>query len=148
MSTKSIIASAGLILLAILAVGCGDTGNRLSGKVTFNGQPVPAGKIYIVPDSSKGNKGEAGYADIVNGTYDTSAEGGKGAVTGAVTITVEGIDPNPPPGGEPDVTSTVLFSGYEIKADLPAAASEKNIDVPAEARKGPAAPAGSSTVIP
>jgi hypothetical protein len=52
------------------------------------------------------------------------------------------------PGAEPDVTSTVLFSGYEIKADLPAASSEKNIDVPAEAKKGPAAPEGSSTIVP
>jgi hypothetical protein len=147
--TKSTIATAALFLLASLAVGCGGgTGNRLSGKITFNGQPVPAGKIYIVPDTSKGNKGEAGYADIVNGTYDTSAEGGKGGVTGAVIIKIEGIDPKPPPGAEPDVTSTVLFSGYEEKADLPAAASEKNIDVPAEAAKGPTAPAAGSTVIP
>ena len=43
LSMKTPLALSLLILLTSLALGCGsgDTGNRLSGKVTFNGQPVP-----------------------------------------------------------------------------------------------------------
>jgi hypothetical protein len=135
---------ASLLVVAVcgLAVGCGPgtTGNRLSGKVTFKGQPVPAGRVQILPDTAKGNKGTAGYANIQNGTYDTSASGGQGAVSGAVIITVEGIDPKPPPGASPDVTTTILFSNYQLSADLPAGDSEKDIDVPETAAQQ--APAG------
>ena len=147
---KTPVALTQLVLFTSLALGCGsgDTGHRLSGKVTFNGQPVPSGKVLIVPDSAKGNKGAAGYADITNGTYDTSAAGGKGVVAGAVTITVEGIDPKPPPGAEPDVTKTVLFANYEEKAELPASDSVKDIDVPAAAEQGPVTPAGNPVVVP
>jgi len=147
---KTLLVPALLILLASVALGCGssETGHRLSGKVTFNGQPVPSGKILVVPDSSKGNKGAAGYADITNGTYDTSAAGGNGVVAGAVTITVEGIDPKPPPGAEPDVTKTVLFANYEEKAELPASDSVKDIDVPAAAAQGSVTPAGNPAVVP
>lgn len=123
-----------LFLLSGLAVGCGgDQGGRVSGKVTFKGQPVPAGKVYITPDASQGNSGQSGFADIKDGAYDTSAEGGQGAVSGPVIISVEGFDPNPPPGAGPDVSATVLFTGYEKKVELPESASVHDIDVPADA---------------
>lgn len=122
------------------AVGCGgSSGNRVSGKVTFKGQPVPAGKVYIAPDLAKGNSGQTGHADIKDGAYDTSASGGQGAVTGAVVISVQGFDPNPPPGAGPDVSSTVLFNNYQKSVELPAGASVQDIDVPAEAANAPAA---------
>jgi hypothetical protein len=131
-----------------MAIGCGgSTGNRVSGKVTFKGQPVPAGKVYIAPDSAKGNSGQTGHADIKDGAYDTAA-GGQGAVSGAVVITVEGFDPNPPPGAEPDVTSTVLFTGYRKPVELPSGASVQDIDVPADAVNSPAAPARPMIVDP
>ena len=73
------------LLLVTLSVGCGkDEGNRVSGMITFNGQPVPAGKIYFTPDTSKGNSGPTGYADITNGRYDTASEAGKGIFHGAI----------------------------------------------------------------
>jgi hypothetical protein len=137
------------VCLAALALGCGgsDGGGRVSGKVTFKGQPVPSGKVYILPDSSQNNQGQTGFADIKDGHYDTSAEGGQGAVSGAVIIAVEGIDPNPPPGAEPDVSATVLFPRYEKKVELPAGASVQDIDVPAEAAN-PAQPTQQPIVIP
>jgi hypothetical protein len=122
------------------AVGCGGgSGNRVSGKVTFKGQPVPAGKVYIAPDTAKGNSGETGYADIKDGAYDTSATGGHGAVTGAVVISISGFDPTPPPGADPDVSSTVLFTNYQKPVELSAGASVQDIDVPAEAANAPVA---------
>lgn len=132
------LAQTALVLAAGLAIGCtGESGGRVSGKVTFKGQPVPAGKVYIEPDSSKGNSGQTGFADIKDGQYDTSAEGGQGAVSGAIIIAVEGIDPNPPPGAGPDVSATVLFPRYEKRVELPAGATVQDIDVPAEAANPP-----------
>jgi hypothetical protein len=128
--------------LLLIVTGCGerDAGYHVSGKVTFKGQPVPAGKVYILPDASKGNSGQAGYADIKNGAYDTSAPGGRGAAGGPVVFAVEGIDPQPPPNAEPDVTTTVLFARYEQKVELPKEKAVQDINVPDEAANGPPQP--------
>lgn len=137
-------------LLACFVLGCGGDGTyRVSGKVTFKGQPVPAGKVYFLPDTSKGNSGAIGYADIKDGAYDTSAPGGKGAPGGAVIIAVEGIDPaGPGAKAEPDVTAKVLFPRYETPAELPKSSTTKDIDVPASAAKGPTPPKKSEFIVP
>jgi len=131
-----------------VAIGCGgSSGNRVSGKVNYKGQPVPAGKVYIAPDTAKGNSGQTGYADIKDGAYDTSLPGGQGAVKGAVVFSVEGFDPTPPPGAGPDVTSTQLFTNYQKPVELPAGASVQDIDVPAEAANAPVGPQRESTIV-
>jgi hypothetical protein len=136
-------------LLVCLVAGCGSNGtHRVTGKVTFKGQPVPAGKVYFKPDSSKGNTGASGYADIKEGVYDTAAPGGRGIAGGPMVIAVEGIDPKPPAGAGPDVTTTVLFARYETSADLPASDTTKDIDVPAEAANGPPQAPESAVVAP
>ena len=123
---------------ALVAAGCGGDGsNRMSGKVTFNGKPVPAGKIYFTPDGSKGNSGPAGYAEIKDGEYDTST--GKGSVKGAVIVAIEGIDPGQAGAKEKGDTSgeaTVksLFGRYETKLDV-TGATTKDFEVPADAGK-------------
>ncbi len=127
-----------LIVLGFTA-GCGDSTTRLSGKVTFNGKPVPAGKIYFIPDGAKGNKGATGYANIVDGTYDTSATGGRGSAPGAVVVAIEGNDPtatNKPAKGDTSGETTVksLFPRYETTLDVSGSAT-KDFDVPADAAK-------------
>lgn len=130
------------VLGCFLTLGCGDGTYRVSGKVTFKGEPVPAGKIYFIPDGSKGNSGATGYADIKDGQYDTSSGNGRGCIGGPVIIAVEGIDPNAPPekkkGEEAsaEATAKTLFPRYEIAADLPKSSSTKDIEVPADAVKG------------
>jgi hypothetical protein len=132
-------------------VGCGGNKTyRVSGKVTFNGANVPSGKIYFKPDGSKGNTGPTGYANIVDGQYDTDAAGGSGAVAGPVIISIDGVDPNAPADGKADksekgnkseeATAKLLFARYETAAEFPDSASTKDIDVPAEAAKGPTQP--------
>jgi len=129
------------LLLIAVSIGCGKEGNRVSGKITFKDQPVPAGKIYFMPDTAKGNSGAAGYADIVNGVYDTKIEGGKGVISGPMVVAIEGIDPKPPASasgeGAEDVTSTILFARYETQLDLADGESTHDIEVPAEAAKMP-----------
>jgi hypothetical protein len=138
------------VLLPGVVLGCGGDGShRVSGTVTFAGAPVPAGKVYFLPDGTKGNQGPTGFADIKDGKYDTTT--GRGAVAGPVIIAVEGIDPSSKPAkADPsgEITAKVLFPRYEITADLPTADSTKDILVPAEAAKGPSRPQGSPAVVP
>jgi hypothetical protein len=137
-----------LPLLCCLALGCGGKGYRVSGKVTFKGQPVPTGKIYFIPDTKKGNKGATGYADIKDGAYDTSAAGGYGIVGGPMLIKIEGFEPLPPGKADKsgDITAKALFPTYQTSADLPNADSTKDFDVPAEATKP--APGKPGEIIP
>ncbi len=104
----------------------------VAGTVTFDGQPVPSGRIYFNPDFSKQNDGPQGFADIKNGTFDTR-QGGRKSPTGAVVARVEGFDgktTNPQFYGNP------LFQPYEIKLDLPREASTQKLEVPGSAAKG------------
>ncbi len=133
-------------------VGCGGAdGYKVSGVVNFQGKPVPAGKIYFMPDSSKGNKGATGFADIKDGKYDTSLPGGQNAPSGAVVIAVEGTDPSAAANKKEtsgEVTVKLLFARYELPAELPSSSSTKDIDVPPEAAKGPVAPKGKGPIVP
>ena len=137
MSVAAMLSRFGVASLFVcLFVGCGEAGNQVSGAVTFDGKPVPAGKVYFIPDESKGNSGAPGYANIVDGKYDTSAAGGRGAPPGAVKIVVEGNDPSAvPAGSSPDVITKPLFAGYETTADIAEGETTHDIDVPLEAGK-------------
>jgi hypothetical protein len=138
--------------LGCLSLGCGgDKTYRVSGKVTFKGNPVPAGQIYFIPDGAKGNSGATGFARIKDGTYDTDAEGGRGSAGGPMIIAIEGLDPSTAPAkADPsgEVTATVLFARYEVNEDLPKEATTKDFEVPASAAKGPVGPKTGVTIIP
>lgn len=129
--------------LVAALVGCGGTpGNRVSGTVTFDGRPVPAGKVYFKPDSATGGTGATGFADIVAGRYDTGRAGARNVGTGPMVVMVEGIDPQAGGGGDsPDVTARLLFQGHELRVDVPQGAFTLDITVPAEAAMGAAKPA-------
>lgn len=122
------------VALCCLALGCGGSTTRVSGKVTFKGAPVPSGKIYFRPDTSKGNNGPTGYADIKDGSFDTSSSGGAGASPGAVIVEITGVAPT---GGDGDVTAKQLFYPYSTTADLPKGSHTQSFDVPADAEKAP-----------
>ena len=86
-----------VLLLACAAfsavIGCGGESvpegrERMSasGKVTFDGNPVPAGGVSFMHKESGNN----GYCMIVDGAY--TEEDGKGPVVGENTVTVTGLD--------------------------------------------------------
>lgn len=127
----------GVVAVCLCVFGCGGDGirrHRVSGRITFDGEPVPAGTIYFNPDTSAGNDGPSGFAAIVSGTFDTRAKRGRGTIAGAHTILVEGHAP-----AETDAASEaggkMLFPRYEMKKDLPATDSMLDIDVPTDAGK-------------
>lgn len=121
--------------LAALA-GCGpaDRTHHVSGKATFDGKPIPKGKIFFDPNVAAGNAGPSGFADIVDGQYDTSRAGGKGTVGGAMTVRVEGYSDQNVDAisgyGKP------LFAQYSESVELPKEQSTRDFNVPASAAKG------------
>jgi hypothetical protein len=127
----------------LLLAGCGKENTSVydvSGTVTFNGRPVPSGRIYFNPDFTRNNDGPQGFADIKHGTFDTR-QGGRKVISGPVIARVEGFDG---PEGNPRAVGNPLFLPYEIKLDLPKEASVQALEVPASAavglpppRKGP-----------
>ena len=119
--------------------GCGPTGPKtfeVSGAITFDGKPVPAGRIDFFPDFSKGNDGPQGYAIIKDGTFDTRKDG-LGHVGGPMVIRIEGFDGK---SDNPAFFGTPIFDKHEIKRDLPKDTSVQDLEVPASAAKDFVAP--------
>jgi hypothetical protein len=70
---------------------------RVSGLVTFKGDPVEFGDILFVPDGSKGNKGVPAMGSIgKDGRYVMSTqESGDGVIAGFHRVGVRVLDPEP-----------------------------------------------------
>lgn len=121
-----------MLVLAVLGlgvwVGCGGsdgpTRYRYSGKVTFNGQPVPAGEIIFEPDGRAGNKGPQGFAQISNGRYDTGRD--KGSVGGPQIVRLRGYDAVVLDENKP---VKILFDNRELREDLPKKDATKDFEV-------------------
>jgi hypothetical protein len=135
----------GLFVICLLSGCSGREGYDVSGNVTFDGKPLPAGKIYFSPDGAKGNSGATGYATITDGKYNTAAADGRPVVGGAMTVRIDGW--NPAAAGQKakgdtsgEVTVESLFPTYETTADLGQATGTQDFAVPAEAAKRRDAP--------
>jgi hypothetical protein len=129
--TRSAVRLAFLAALLGLVAGC--SGSRpptvqLSGKVTFKGQPVPAGYLSFLPDASQGGRGEVRVVQIKDGVYDSSREKNPGLYPGPMLIRIGGFDGKPlhrfPQGKQ-------IFNPYEVRDTV--AAGTKDFDVPAAA---------------
>jgi hypothetical protein len=123
------LAVVGLVLGLVALAGCG-TGEeklyRVSGTVTYDGKPVAKGSIFFEPDGTKGTTGAQGFANILNGKYDT-AETGQGVRGGAYVVRVNGFDgkeANDAPFGRS------LFPEYTGSAELPKEDSTYDLNVP------------------
>jgi hypothetical protein len=81
-------------IAVIVLVGCGprDTRvrNRVTGTVTFSGEPVSAGEILFMPDGEKQNSGPEGLAVIANGRFDTRGTRAPGVDGGPMVVEVNG----------------------------------------------------------
>ena len=77
-----------MVLLPIsLLVGCGDSGRfPIKGSVKFDGTPVKKGYIVILP--MPGTEGPAAGSDIIDGTFNVSAE--KGVFEGHFKVEIKG----------------------------------------------------------
>jgi hypothetical protein len=128
------------LLLGQIALGCSEREQllRVSGRVTFGGRPVPAGQIYFLPDSRRGNHGPAGYATILDGAYDTQGgPPGRGVRGGTYQVRIEGHDGQPmADAAEATIDriaafrSKTLFREYLFTADVGAGDAVLDFDVP------------------
>ena len=123
----------------LISAGCGSSGPpryQISGKVTYGGQPVAAGSVMLVPDTSQGNTGPAASVAIKDGQYDSNREG-VGHVGGPHVVKITGLDGKTSPEFP---MGMLLFPEFELKLDLPKEDGEKDLEVPAEwvlPRSGP-----------
>ncbi len=119
------VAAVGLVALGVL-LGCGEGSGpkryRVSGKVTFDGKPIPYGDVLFTPDDAKKNTGPQGIATIRDGKFDTSAAAGKGYGGGPAVVRVTGLTGE---GGK-------LLCEYEFRVDLPHGNATHDFDVPAK----------------
>jgi len=122
--------------LAVLIAGCGRVEDgpqryKVSGTVTYDGEPVPKGFIMLSPDTSKGNKGPGSGAKIVDGKFET--QDGKGTVGGWHKVRITGSDGIPTTeNGEELPDGKQLFPAYETEIELPKEDSEQSFEVPAD----------------
>ncbi len=111
----------------LLCTGCGGDGKHtVSGSVTYQGNPVPAGEIRFTPN--KGNKGPIVLVKIKDGRFETPKD--KGIVGGAYQLRVTGYgsagnskDPTAPDFGRQ------LFPIYREDLEFPREDHEHNIEI-------------------
>lgn len=125
-----------LCLCALVASGCGESGDRVdvSGTAQFAGQPINYGTVEFIPDTAKGHSAPAGTAEIVDGRYNT-AETGAGIVPGPHLVRVTAYEERPLTIEDetlPSQAAPPIFFNYPIEADLQGGTYE--INVPEEAR--------------
>jgi len=105
------------LLAAAMLSGCGQEGPvryRLSGAITFEGKPVPAGMISFEP-KNKGIGG--GFAPIINGAYDTDRTG-RGHLGGEHTILISGFE-GVKDATDPDSPAIPMFKPVTLTRELP-----------------------------
>lgn len=123
-------ASAVCAMIVLPAVGCGPRGlprYSLEGTVTFEGKPVPGGKVILEPDFAAGNRGPGAYCEITNGRFTTPA--GRGHVGGAHRVRVMGFEFSVD-ASTGDLIGRPLFPAYDLSLDLPRADSVQDLVVP------------------
>jgi len=114
--------------LIAFTIGCGPGGPPrydISGSITYNGKPVPGGRIVFEPDREQNNHGPASYAVIKDGHYATDS--GKGPVGGPHIVRImgrDGVSTFESPHG------TTIFPEYRTKVDLPREDTGKDFEVP------------------
>lgn len=112
------------IVFGVLLVGCssdkGPERFRLNGEAKCDGKPIAFGDVVFTPDGSKGASGPQGFANIRDGKFDTSGEGGKGIAGGPMIIRVTGFTG---PGGK-------LICEHEYAVELPKKDASFEIVVP------------------
>jgi len=99
----------------------------LSGEIKVDGKPVPAGEIMFEPDTSQGNSGPAGVAEIKDGRYSTLPEMGTvGGPQIAVISANKGIilkENGETPQG------WLILDGFRMTIDLPRKSHTENLDI-------------------
>lgn len=118
-----IVTRMGLLLLLVVMAGCGPGEGKVSGRVLFNGKPLPGGTVFFQP---------AGPQNPVTATLPADESGTFEVVlpTGEVQVSVDNrdLEPRPPaptgiPRGLPGGVTQKLLQGKPLEAAQPPADS-------------------------
>lgn len=125
-----------MFALVTTLAGCGPRGPerfQLTGKVTFDGRPVPSGLIRFEADATQGNSGPVGCATIKDGRYTTAEQGSKGALKGPLVAIMTG---GPAPNQQVEFP-VMWFTDYTTKIVLEPTgwATTFDFDVPKDKKK-------------
>lgn len=124
--------SFGAVFVVVMFVsGCGGSANShqftVSGTVLLDGKPVPAGRIYIEPDSTQKTFGPGVTAKIVNGKFRTPEE--KRVAGGQYRVRIVAFD------GVTTIEATegsaLMSSAFETEISLSESSSIQNFNIPA-----------------
>jgi hypothetical protein len=116
-----------VLCLLIIFAGCTSKPKmaQLSGKVTFKGQPVPAGFISFTPDIGQG---EIRVLQIKDGMYDSAHQTPPGIPPGHYMLRVSGFDGVRSPGfGQ---GKQIFNEWIDIDFTIPEGTSAKDFEVP------------------
>jgi hypothetical protein len=114
-----------------LAAGCSSKPEmaQVSGKVTFQGKPVPAGWISFTPEPGKGS---VRLCYIKDGVYDSSKEPDPGIHPGKNLVKIAGFDGN---AAKYYVQGKQIFNMVDDTHDVPPGTSTKDFVIPESAGK-------------
>ena len=105
-----------LLVVVAIAAGCARDGlekSTISGRITFEGQPIEDGSIRFVP--IKGTKGPATVGTIRGGSYTVTARGG--ISVGTLRVQVEAY--RPLPGAKPYTKEQAEGNRGVVAGDYP-----------------------------
>src|SRR5262245_26599406 len=98
--------------------GCGPSNGlnlvKVSGKVTYKGQPVQNGTVFFMPDEGKSTVGPGALGSITsNGSYVMSTESaGDGVIVGHHMVGITGVEPVAVAGSGEDYDPEKDAGGY------------------------------------
>lgn len=105
---------------AIGTAGCNSSADdprtcHVRGTVTYGGQPIPVGVITFEPDPAEGGSGPQGFAEIVDGRFNTT-QSGRGTTGGAQIVVVSGYDGQ---ATEDSSSGKPLFPAWKTTVEVP-----------------------------
>ena len=118
-----------LALPVTLFLGCSPQPKmaQLSGKLTFKGQPVPAGYIVFTPDVASGNLGQNKVLQVKEGVFDSATAPEPGLKPGRYQLRIAGFDGKKVPFfGQ----GKQIFNPYEETFEVPEGTTTKEFVVP------------------
>lgn len=120
---------------AALATGCGGGGAKtvkVSGKVTFNGEPVREGQVVFKRATDQKEWSGA----IKDGAYELSCEEGNMKVEIVASRTIEGkFDTTSNPGHKEPVREMYIPKKYNSESTLTAKVGASSTDIPFDLKK-------------
>jgi hypothetical protein len=118
------LAAAVLAVMSFTSAGCGkQTRFDITGQVTFDGRPVPAGTVTFIPAGKRQAEAGTGFARIHAGRFATRE--GRSPGSGPHRVMVNGCDGVPFESRLGDVVDKHpmgkdLFTSHVVEVDLPA----------------------------